>query len=108
MAADLRAQEETHEMIDQDPPQDATSPRCRKCQEPIEPGSEDDALDSYGSFFRLRCAAVECGHIDWYKDVPFPPAVTPDSSGKGAPGEVWIHDAVLGTSCKTDGNVSAG
>ena len=86
------------------------TPRCRKCQNPINPESEDDVLDRFGDFFRLRCTSAACGHIDWYRGVKFAPvekttipALAKPSSAAQEPGEVWIHDVVLGLSFKADG-----
>jgi hypothetical protein len=95
-------------MTDQNSPNDFTSPRCRKCRQPIEPRSEDEVLDQYRSFFRLRCTTAECGHIDWYRDVTFVPATSLADPKVEAPGEIWIHDVIMGTSFKSDGNASVG
>src|ERR1043166_3263174 len=86
-------------------------PRCRKCQNPITPASEDDVLEKFGDFFRLRCTSDACGHIDWYRGVKFAPVektketlfLKPPGPGAQELGEVWIHDVVLGLSFKADG-----
>jgi hypothetical protein len=79
------------------------STRCRKCKGLIDVRSEEDALDHFGSFFRLRCTAAECGHVDWYKGISVvPPANAPAAPQNG--GEVWVHDVILGLSFKADGH----
>jgi hypothetical protein len=84
-------------------PSDRTTPLCRKCRQPIDPRSEDDFLDKFGTFVRLRCTGADCGHEDWYKG---PVLVSAQSSeaGPAGPGEVWIHDVFLGLSFKADNN----
>ncbi len=93
-------------MTDPNSPKAFAAPRCRGCQKAIEPRTEDDVLDQYGSFFRLRCTAADCGHIDWYKDVTFSPTTGVADPEVEGPGEVWIHDVMLGLSFKGDGNAS--
>ena len=88
---------------DQDSPTKFTTPRCRKCHNPIDPRSEDDLLDKFGDFFRLRCTAVTCGHIDWYKGVSLVLAAELIGPAPQEPGEVWIHDVMLGLTVKADG-----
>lgn len=87
-----------------------TTPRCRKCHNPITPQSEDDVLDKFGEFYSLRCPATDCGHIDWYRDVAFAPVSKPAAEPAGPAiqelGEVWIHDVFLGLSFKADGQLS--
>ena len=86
-------------------------PRCRKCQNPISPETEDDVLDSFGDFFRLRCTSPACGHIDWYRGVKFTAGAMPTTASPAKPailaaqepGDVWVHDVVLGLSFKAEG-----
>lgn len=80
--------------------------RCRKCQAPIELRSENDIIDKFGAFARVGCSGPECGHIDWYKDVAFLAPVS-DSLPHDGPGEIWIHDVILGLSFKADVNQQA-
>jgi hypothetical protein len=75
--------------------------RCRKCRKPIELPGDDDVLDKFGVFFRLRCTAAGCGHVDWYKGVVTPPP-TASAQVSQEPGEVWIHDVILGLPFKAD------
>ena len=82
-------------------PSDRTTPLCRKCRQPIDPRSEDDFLDKFGTFVRLRCTATDCGHEDWYKGPVLVSAQSSESAPAGA-GEVWIHDVFLGLSFKAD------
>ena len=81
---------------------DAASPFCRRCHQPIDLQSADDCLDKFGNFFRLRCSVPECGHVDWYKDVKPPQPVTFTPEIIEGPGEVWIHDVILGLSFRAD------
>ncbi|HEX4605532.1 MAG TPA: hypothetical protein VH724_16140 [Candidatus Angelobacter sp.] len=75
--------------------------------------SEDDFLESFGTFVRLRCTAPDCGHEDWYQEPEFLStpdlAVTPDLTGHvtAGPGEVWIHDAFLGLSFRAESSAGA-
>jgi hypothetical protein len=52
----------------------------------------------------LRCTAADCGHEDWYKDpvlTQTPSIAQPVPEG---PGEVWIHDVILGLSFRAEDN----
>jgi hypothetical protein len=87
-------------------PSDYASPVCRKCHQPVEPQSEEELLDKFGGFVRLRCHGVECGHEDWYKEpvlVAAPRIAEPIPEGAG---EVWIHDVILGLSFKAENGTS--
>jgi hypothetical protein len=92
-------------ITDQNSPVEAPLARCRKCQKQIDPRSEDDVLDKFGTFIRLRCTNADCDHIDWYKGVALAPRSARASAGSepaDEPGEVWIHDVILGLSFRTD------
>lgn len=83
-------------------PEDSATLECRKCHEVIELRSEDDVLDKFGGFVRLRCNATDCGNEDWYKKPVFtetPSIAQPVPQG---PGEVWIHDVILGLSFRAE------
>jgi hypothetical protein len=85
-------------------PSDRGTPVCRKCHQDIQPRSEDELLDKFGGFVRLRCNAANCGHEDWYKEpvlIAAPIFAQPAPEG---PGEVWIHDVMLGLSFKAEAN----
>ncbi len=84
-------------------PSDCASPVCRKCHQPVEPQSEEELLDKFGGFVRLRCHAAECGHEDWYKEpvLIVPPRAAQQAVPEGA-GEVWIHDVILGLSFRAE------
>lgn len=90
-------------MNNQNSPTELAGARCRKCQSPIDTRSEENVLDSFRSFLRLRCTAPDCGHVDWYKDVyvasPAAPVSAPVPQG---PGEVWVHDVFLGLSFRAE------
>jgi len=75
---------------------------CRKCRKPIDPRSEGDVLDKFGSFIRLACTTADCGHVDWYKGVVLAPEGVVPGPASDEPGEVWIHDVILGLSFRTD------
>jgi hypothetical protein len=83
-------------------PEDSATLKCRKCHEPIQLRSEDDVLDKFGGFVRLRCAATDCGNEDWYKKPAFTPAVSIAQPVPEGPGEVWIHDVILGLSFRAE------
>lgn len=90
-------------MNNQNSPTEPAGTQCRKCQQPIEPRSEEDILDSFRSFLRLRCTAADCGHTDWYKDVYVAsPAASVSAPMPQEPGEVWIHDVFSGQSFKAE------
>jgi len=91
-------------ITNQNSPRDRDTAVCRKCQQTIDPRSEDEFLDKFGSFARLRCTATDCGHEDWYKDPVLtltPSVAQPVPEG---PGEVWIHDVILGLSFRAEDN----
>lgn len=57
---------------------------------------------------RLRCIAWDCDHEDWYTNIVIvesPDFTQPSSAG---PGEVWIHDVVLGISLRVEAGVNHG
>jgi len=83
-------------------PGDCTTTLCRKCRQPIDPRSEDDFLDRFGTFVRLRCTTADCGHEDWYKEPVLVPAQKPSAAAPAGPGEVWVHDVFLGLSFKAE------
>jgi hypothetical protein len=93
-------------LTDQNPSGVPNSLRCRKCQVPLELHSEEDIIDKFGVFARVGCTAPACGHIDWYKDVAFV-ALPSDPLPDDGPGEIWIHDVILGLSFKADVNQQA-
>ena len=69
----------------------------------VELKNENDFLDNFGGFVRLRCAAPDCGHEDWYKEPVFQPAArVVRRAPEEGPGEVWVHDVMLGLSFKTE------
>ncbi len=81
------------------------SPPCRKCRKPMQYHVEDTPLDRFGQFVRLSCNEPHCGHVDWYKEAEFK-SVAAGFSVAGSPGEVWVHDIILGLSFKqTDDRV---
>ena len=59
-------------------------------------------MDKFGTFMRLACTSADCGHVDWYKGVVPTPQNVDSSEPSGEPGEVWIHDVILGLSFRTD------
>jgi hypothetical protein len=84
-------------------PSGSSTPICRQCQQAIELKNENDFLDNFGGFVRLRCAAPDCGHEDWYKEPVFQPAArVVRRAPEEGPGEVWVHDVMLGLSFKTE------
>lgn len=83
-------------------PEDSATLKCRKCHEPIELRSEDDVLDKFGGFVRLRCTAPDCGSEDWYKKPAFTLMPTVAQQVPEGPGEVWIHDVILGLSFRAE------
>jgi len=74
---------------------------CRKCRQSIVAHSETDFLDRFSNFVRLRCTVPECGHEDWYRDVQVNEEKQAPATNSG-PGEVWIHDVMLGLSFRAD------
>ena len=91
--------------MNQSSPSDSAFPVCRQCHQIIKLTSEDGILDRFGGFARLRCTTSECGHEDWYKEpIVFaaPNLVPPVPEG---PGEVWIHDVILGLSFRAESSV---
>ncbi|HZU34222.1 MAG TPA: hypothetical protein VFB79_24140 [Candidatus Angelobacter sp.] len=94
-------------MTDQNTSGVFSSLRCRKCQAPIELKSEQDIIDKFGTFTRISCNEPECGHIDWYKEVTFVQSSSDASSQQDGPGEIWIHDVMLGLSFRADMNHQA-
>ena len=85
---------------------DRAFPGCRRCHQDIQPTSQDNILDRFGGFARLRCSAPECGHEDWYKEpiMIATPNVAP--SVPEGPAEIWIHDVILGLSFKAESAAS--
>ena len=81
---------------------DAEAPHCRRCSQPINLRSEADCLDKFGTFTRLRCPVPECGHEDWYKDVKLPKVEALPKEHPAGPGEIWIHDVMLGLSFRAE------
>lgn len=84
------------------------APLCRKCHEFIYHRTEDDVLETFGTFVRLRCTAAGCGHADWYREM-----VIVQASGAAPPqvegqGEVWIHDVMLGLSFRAEEGLTQG
>ena len=61
-------------------------------------------MDKFGNFIRLACTSAGCGHVDWYKGVALTPQNVASIEPSGEPGEVWIHDVILGLSFRTDAN----
>jgi hypothetical protein len=92
----------------QDPSTDPATPACRECRQVLGPRHKEDVLDKFGGFVSLRCTASGCGHEDWYNNVVIlesPDFTQPSSAG---PGEVWIHDVVLGISLRVEAGVNYG
>jgi hypothetical protein len=87
-------------------PSDCATPVCRRCHQDIDIRSEDELLDKFGGFVRLHCHAADCGHEDWYKEpVLILPPILAEPAPQG-PGEVWIHDVMLGLSFKAENSAS--
>ncbi|HWS17490.1 MAG TPA: hypothetical protein VN223_05725 [Candidatus Elarobacter sp.] len=86
---------------------DPATPACRKCREILDPRREEDILDEFGVFVRLLCTASGCGHEDWYSNlviVEAPAFASPTltQTNPEDPGEVWIHDVMLGLSFRVE------
>jgi hypothetical protein len=106
MDADPPLFEEKRVMMNQDSLSDSAFPVCRRCHQHIKPTSEEDILDRFGGFARLRCSVTDCGHEDWYKEpilIVAPDVAPPAPEG---PGEVWIHDVILGLSFRAESGTS--
>jgi len=87
-------------------PDDASSPRCRKCKSALEFHIDETPLDRFGQFVRVGCAEPHCGHVDWYKEAEFASAARSSNALSDGTGEVWVHDIILGLSFKqTDDRV---
>lgn len=80
--------------------EDASLPRCRKCQKTLDFQIDEAPLDRFGQFIRLRCSEVLCGHVDWYKEVEFESTAGSFRASPDDTSEVWVHDIVLGLSFK--------
>jgi hypothetical protein len=85
---------------------DRDTPVCRKCQHAIAIQGENDVLDKFGDFVRLRCTIPDCRHVDWYKAPIFTPASDAVQSSPEDPGEVWVHDVILGLSFRAESNTT--
>jgi hypothetical protein len=91
-------------ITEQSSSRDREIPVCRKCQQMIDPRSEDDFLDRFGTFVRLRCTSADCVHEDWYKDPVLTETPSFAQPAPEGPGEVWIHDVILGLSFRAEDN----
>src|ERR1700743_3532608 len=92
--------------MDQSSLSDSAFPVCRQCRQPIKLTSEDGVLDRFGGFARLHCTTAERGHEDWYKEPIMIVAPTPLPPVPEGPGEVWIHDVILGLSFRAESAAS--
>jgi hypothetical protein len=90
------------------PDNDCDAPLCRKCHEVIYHRSEDDVLETFGTFVRLRCTAAGCGHADWYQEIVIVQASGAAPPQPEGPGAVWIHDVMLGRSFRAEEGLTQG
>ena len=72
---------------------------CHLCQQEISLDEWRLFLDRGHYPVRLRCTHPECGFVDDYNEYEFHVRTGKRAPEQG-PGEVWIHDVLLGLSFK--------